>query len=304
MQIKSQRKNPFDLLSDDSFKKWKDEKLKLYPINIQNLIVEVKNPESLSHNEYSAIIDRCYKYNMAIYACQSHDAENRSIPIWLAEQLKLLTPDYHLFCENDGMSTLRITSHKANEDFIPYTDRSINWHTDGYYHPMDKQIRAMILHCAQSAEQGGENTFIDHEIAYLVLREKNIDYIRSLMEDDVLSIPAHLSGEVEIRAIQKGPVFTIDPNGYLHMRYTIRKRHIEWKEDDLTQAALRYLQDFLNEKSLYHIHHKLEPGQGILCNNVLHKRESFINSPTKERLFYRARYYHRIPIQLCKLIRS
>ncbi len=39
----------------------------------------------------------------------------------------------------------------------------------------------------------------------------------------------------------------------------------------------------------------LEPGMGLLCNNVLHDRAAFTDDPTHPpRLLYRARYLDRI----------
>jgi hypothetical protein len=65
-------------------------------------------------------------------------------------------------------------------DFIPYTHKPINWHTDGYYNTLDRRILGMTLHCAQDAEAGGENALLDHEIAYIQLRDANPDYIAAL----------------------------------------------------------------------------------------------------------------------------
>jgi alpha-ketoglutarate-dependent taurine dioxygenase len=39
---------------------------------------------------------------------------------------------------------------------------------------------------------------------------------------------------------------------------------------------------------------KLQPGMGLLCNNVLHTRDGFFDTPGHRRLLYRARYHDRI----------
>ena len=39
---------------------------------------------------------------------------------------------------------------------------------------------------------------------------------------------------------------------------------------------------------------RLEPGMGLVCNNVLHDRAAFSDSDTRKRLLYRARYFDRI----------
>ena len=39
---------------------------------------------------------------------------------------------------------------------------------------------------------------------------------------------------------------------------------------------------------------RLEPGMGMVCNNVLHQRSGFVDDPLSPRLLYRARYLDRI----------
>ena len=100
-------------------------------------------------------------------------------------------------------------------------------------------------------------------------------------------------GRVE-RAAQSGPVLSVDAGGFLHMRYTARTRSIEWKPDAATQAAVAAL-EYLLASDLPHIFHaRLEPGMGLLCNNVLHDRAAFSDEPASPRLLYRARYLERI----------
>ena len=39
---------------------------------------------------------------------------------------------------------------------------------------------------------------------------------------------------------------------------------------------------------------RLEPGMGLVCNNVLHDRTAFADSEAHKRLLYRARYFDRV----------
>ena len=39
---------------------------------------------------------------------------------------------------------------------------------------------------------------------------------------------------------------------------------------------------------------RLEPGMGLVCNNVLHGRAAFVDDPAQPRLLYRARYLDRM----------
>jgi alpha-ketoglutarate-dependent taurine dioxygenase len=143
---------------------------------------------------------------------------------------------------------------------------------------------------------GGDNSLLDPELAYLLLRDANPDHIRALMAPDAMTIPANDEAG-GIRASQTGPVFCIDPQtGGLHMRYTARTRSVVWKDDPATRAAVQSLEQLLAEDSRYVFRHRLSAGQGLLCNNVLHNRTAFVDAddPDAARLIYRARYYDRI----------
>jgi hypothetical protein len=90
-------------------------------------------------------------------------------------------------------------------------------------------------------------------------------------------------------------VFSIEPeSGALHMRYTARTKSIEWKRDPAVEAAVAALARVLAAASPFHHRVTLEPGMGIVCNNVLHDRSGFVDDPRAPRLLYRARYYERV----------
>ena len=61
------------------------------------------------------------------------------------------------------------------------------------------------------------------------------------------------------------------------------------------QEALACLESLLTEDNPFVIRHRLEAGQGLLCNNVLHRRSGFRDGDGRAgRTFYRARFYERI----------
>jgi hypothetical protein len=79
------------------------------------------------------------------------------------------------------------------------------------------------------------------------------------------------------------------------MRYTARKRNIEWSQDPLVQEAIAYLEKALNNKdNPYVFKGLLEPGMGLISNNVLHDRAAFTDSAQNKRHYYRARYFDRL----------
>jgi hypothetical protein len=107
-------------------------------------------------------------------------------------------------------------------------------------------------------------------------------------------IPARSDDNGIARAAQAGPVFSVDGAGFLHMRYTARTISIEWRNDAATQAAVTALARILAGATPWTLCGRLEPGMGLVCNNVLHDRSGFTETPERRRLLYRARYHDRI----------
>ncbi len=131
-------------------------------------------------------------------------------------------------------------------------------------------------------------------IAYILLRDENPDHIRALSQPDAMVIPARSDDNGIARAAQPGPVFSVDGAGFLHMRYTARTISIEWRNDGATQAAVTALARILAGTTPWTLRGRLEPGMGLVCNNVLHDRSGFSETAEQRRLLYRARYYERI----------
>lgn len=289
----------FDLGNDRAYAAWREQKLANYPSSLDEILVEVKDPHSLSQGEKAAILQACSRANMAIYTTGSESQikeSDKSIVSDLGRHFGLVHLDSNLYADDDGVSALQVSEEKRQFEYIPYSNKGISWHTDGYYNLLDRKIRAMVLHCVRPASRGGENALMDHEIVYLLIRDENPLYIEALMQPDVMTIPANIENGVEIRPEQTGPVFSLDETtGRLHMRYTARTRSIEWKQDKMTQAAVKFLEEILAKDSPYIFHHRLTAGQGVICNNILHTRTPFEDEEgSPGRLIYRARYYDRI----------
>ena len=211
------------------------------------------------------------------------------------ERMGISGIDQNLCAEDSGVTAITVKPTDTDHVYIPYTNRPLGWHTDGYYNSMDKQIRSLLLHCVTPAASGGANALLDHEMAYIRLRQANPEYVRVLMEPDVMTIPANIDKDgTVIRPDRHGPVFTIRSDGQLHMRYTARKRNIIWKQNAYVQQAVKLLEDFMNSDSPYIYRGTLQSGQGLICNNVLHDRSAFEDDGNHHRLLYRLRYYDRM----------
>ena len=286
--------SPFDLDNETAYHAWLENKLDDYPQSLDDITVEVNDPRDLSVSEFKVIRDLCRKTNMAVYAGKTGDDPDKNIPLALAEQFGLKQLDDNMGAD-DGITALRVVGDEWRGDYIPYTNRKISWHTDGYYNTLDEQIRSLLLHCVSPAASGGENALLDHEMAYIRLRQANPEYIRVLMEPDVMTIPANIDKDgTVIRPDRHGPVFTIRSDGQLHMRYTARKRNIIWRQNAYVQQAVKLLEDFMKSDSPYISRGTLQSGQGLICNNVLHNRSAFEDDDNHHRLLYRLRYYDRM----------
>jgi alpha-ketoglutarate-dependent taurine dioxygenase len=273
---------------------WRERKIAGYPQSADELIVEVRDPRRLDRIERAAIADRLRRANMAVYASACGELEDKEIPRALGRQFGLERLDPNWLADDDGVSSIAAREGETRGEFIPYTNRAIRWHTDGYYNPPERCIRAFVLHCVRSAADGGESALLDHEIAYLMLRDENLDWVRALMQPGAMTIPERNEGGAVARAARSAPVFSFEESGVLQMRYTARTVSIGWAGDRDTAAAAARLAQSLAADAPHALRVRLEPGMGVICNNVLHARSAFRDDPARPRLLYRARYYDRI----------
>ena len=288
--------SPFSLANETAYCRWRDAKLHAYPTAAEALVVKIKDPRKLTPAEAQAVVRVCRKTNMALYASPLGGLEDKAMARALGEQFGLHRLDNNLLADDDGITSLQVVAGKSQRGYIPYSNRRLLWHTDGYYNAPEARIHAFVLHCVAPAGEGGENRLLDHEIVYILMRDANPDHIRALMQPDAMTIPANTESGEETRAASIGPVFSVDAAGNLHMRYTARTRSIEWKQDAATREAVRFLEQLLAGDSPYIFRHRMEAGQGLVCNNVLHNRTAFTDDVDKgiARLVYRARYYDRV----------
>lgn len=289
-----QKTQVFELDDDSAYISWRDNKLFNYPEQRNESIVTLADIANPQDHEVGQILNDCQKTNMAIYDC--------SEPI-LPEALEkfcrglgLVTMETHRSADKGGVVAIEQATYGGKGGYIPYTDKPLSWHTDGYYNAPQDRIRAMVLHCVRDATEGGVNELLDPEIAYIRLRDENPAYTAALMHPQAMTIPANEDPRSDYRPDAIGPVFEVDAaTGHLNMRYSARARNIIWRDDADTTSARDFLTDILKNDPLI-IRHKLKSGQGVISNNVLHNRTGFIDaSDAKEtRLLYRIRYKERV----------
>ena len=295
------RASPFDLDDEASYRQWRAWKLAVQPQCSEDLIVDVRDPRCLSEAERAALQDRIVRANLAIYRSAVFDADP-SIARELGAQLGMYSLDANWLAGEDGISSITVASAPDRDGFIPYTNRAIGWHTDGYYHPAARRIHGMILHCVRPALSGGLNFLLDHELAYIVLRDTSPDHLRALMQPDAMTIPARhdprasdASESGAARAAQSGPVISVDADtASVHFRYTARQKSIEWRADTATQAARACLEALLAADNAAIHRFRLQAGMGVVGHNILHGRSAFEDDSASPRLLYRARFLDRI----------
>lgn len=280
---------------DSHYQNWRETKLLNTPNysqnNLSSLFVDIENASNPSKQEVKEILEACEKNCHCLYRIKNQTGTKRNIHSF-AKHLGLLKLDNNLCADDDSLTSITRTSHHGQHEYIPYSNKRLSWHTDGYYNSPERTINAMLLHCAKPAKEGGMSILMDHEIAYLLLRDENPEYIDALMQTDAMTIPANILNGVVIREEQSGPVFSVNKLGQLHMRYSARKRNIEWKQTTPILEAVSFLENLLESDSPYIIKHTLQADEGLICKNILHRRTSFVDyeETSKKRLLYRGRY--------------
>lgn len=298
MQNNSPYQNsPFHLRNELEYARWKHNKLEGYPTKVEQLLVPIANPFALTPNEIYQLRQSLLKTNMVIYSITSGDMSAKSIPESIGRQLGIRNLDKNECADNDSFTSLQVMQQGLHQLYIPYSNKPLNWHTDGYYNKLDEQIYSMLLHCVRDAESGGENYLLDPDMLYMLIRDKNPELITALMEEDTMIIPKNVIDGELIRPDRVGPVFQITSEGRLHMRYTARARNVIWKDNATTQMARQLITEILQTESAFRFKARLQPGQGLVCNNILHTRSAFKDNPEHPRLLYRGRYLDKIQLE-------
>ncbi len=292
--------SPFSLSNYDAYQYWKEKKLINFTNDFDKLIITIDNIKQPSRNEIDSLFKLTEQYNFTFYRFNKPSLNpdyNKQKVMQLARYFGLNKLDKNICAGEDSLTSITVTQHEGQHQYIPYSNKRLSWHTDGYYNTPEQQIHSIVLHCEHPAKSGGESLILDHDIAYILLRDENPDYIHAFMQPNAMTIPANILDGKVIRAAQSGPVFSINPTtNELHMRYSARTRNIKWQQDSLTLEAVEFLQQLWKHGSPYILRHTLQAHEGLLCKNVLHCRTAFEDddNPQKKRLLYRGRYFDSI----------
>lgn len=291
--------SPFVLDNETKYRQWRNNKLLLRSTLDPVKIFRIDAENSLSGTNTESLQRQVEAFNFVLYELDSESGQTPK-QNFLDINRKFGLHDYEVRADADniGVSELKEVGPDDNRSqYVPYTRRALNWHSDGYYNSIQQQINAFALYCVRPAAKGGGSYFFDHELMYIRIRDTAPVLIEALMADDLMVIPANVQGSKVVRPEISGPVFSICPrSGALHMRYSARPRNIGWKSDKMSKRAINLIREILIDDSGM-IEFELEAGQGIICNNLLHGRKAFSDSDaTRGRLLYRVRYLDSISL--------
>jgi hypothetical protein len=288
-----------DLNDEVAYLQWVEHKQAAYEKRKSNdfpLIIDIQKDGTIDDSALKIIDEHIHSYNFALYRMAGEIENHLDAVKHIGRQMGLLELDKNLCAREDRTTRLTVQDKGRAHQYIPYSNKPIGWHTDGYYNPLHQRVLAMVLHCEQPAAEGGENQLLDPDMLYIHLRNQNPEFIKALSQPQVMCIPENIEDGVLIRPQTCSAVFLQEQDHDLAMRYSKRKRNIIWADDGLTREALQCLEEYLESDSPYHIRYRLNAGEGVINNNVLHTRTAFTDSPDSKRVFYRARYYNRINI--------
>ena len=121
------------------YARWRDARLAAYQGGDFFPVVELADPGRPSAVEMARLKDVLGHYNMVLYASEPTSLEKAKLDLRsLGSRLGLERLDANLCADEDAITPLAVSEGSKRRRYIPYTNRSISWHTDGYYNPTDR----------------------------------------------------------------------------------------------------------------------------------------------------------------------
>ena len=239
--------------------------------------IEIGDPCRLRETERDAIASHCARFNLALYRFARSGSEPDALSAF-AGAIGLVRRDLTLGADHRGVASVRVARHTRGSEMIPFTSRALNWHTDGYYNAPEQSVRSVVMHCASPAASGGETTLLDPDLVYAAMHARDPALVEALVHPCAMTIPAYEADGAVARPARTGPVFRfLDDPPKLHMRYTMRTRSIQWRSTQDTTRAVIALEEAIASLAPHHVRVRFETGEGVICNNVLHRRSVFVD---------------------------
>ena len=281
-------------MDSNAISRWCDARREAHATDGPGRWIEIGDPHLLRAAERDAIARQCARFNLALYRF----AQGRSDPGALsafASAMGLRRRDLTLGADQCGVATVQVERNRHGPEMIPFTPRALNWHTDGYYNAPERSVRGVVMHCAAPAASGGENALLDPDLVFAAMHGQDPALVEALAHPGAMTIPAHEADGAVVRPARTGPVFRfLDTPPRLHMRYTMRTRSIRWRRTPDTARAVAALEAAIASLSAHHVEVRFEAGEGVICNNVLHRRSAYVDAGGSPRTLLRIRSFDRI----------
>ena len=262
----------------ESVSLWCDARHKAHAAGDAGRWIEIGDPYRLRAAERDAIASRCARFNLALYRFARAGTDPDALSAF-ASAMGLQRRDLTLGADRRGIASVRVARSTRGPEMIPFTSRALSWHTDGYYNAPEQSVRGVVMHCAAPAASGGATTLLDPDLVYAAMLAKDPALVEALAHPCAMTIPAHEADGMVVRPARTGPVFRfLDDPPRLHMRYTMRTRSIRWRSTPDTARAIAELEETIASLTARHVHVRFEAGEGVICNNVLHRRAAFVDS--------------------------
>ena len=254
---------------------------------------EIEDPYRLRAAERAAVASQCARFNLALYRFAQGGSDPDALSAF-AGAMGLERRDLTLGADRRGIASVRVVRHTRGPEMIPFTPRALNWHTDGYYNAPERSVRSVVMHCVAPAASGGENALLDPDLVLAAMHGQDPALVEALAHPGAMTIPAHEADGTVVRPARTVPVFRfLDDCPSLHMRYTMRTRSIRWRSTADTARAVAALDAAVASLAAHHVHVRFEAGEGVICNNVLHRRSEFVDGEdeTSRRVMLRIRSF-------------
>jgi len=265
-------------------------------------IETLSQPLETSRAILKDLCEQVQRHGFALYRWQTNPADPINATAALNRLLGLAESQSDAGVVNKaGLSLLSDRQGESIGRFIPYSNRAMNWHTDGYYNDMDSAVRCFTLHCVNAASDGGSLSLMDYELLLIALYDEDPALVEHLSHPQAMMLPANKDGEGHDRPDRHVPVLYTYSNSTnpavgmavgmaLGMRFTARGKNIQWRNDETRHAMQRVL-EMIEEKQDWQHTVTLQSGEGVITRNVLHRRESFSDSAEQsQRQILRGRY--------------
>ena len=171
--------SPYLLENEVAYQQWRSHKLENRVRARPTQVFGLNADGLLADKQLADVQQQVDAYNFIIFETQDANFGKHEF-LALNRQFRLRDLDTNLGADDDKVTALHVVSESDRRaQYIPYTNRAMNWHTDGYYNPHARRINAFALYCVNQSARGGGNYLFDHEMMYLLIRDQSTELLEA-----------------------------------------------------------------------------------------------------------------------------